>query len=451
MGKTADPATLSSSHAMRAAFVNATADSDSDNSDDEGDSEVHGGLLTRRYAEYQDKRGTYDRKAEGVAQRKPFAQYAYEHRKKIMQNMLGVPCTESCQYEGKCWMQFVPKVLLAAHERVYGYFATYQDGKYSCAVKQGFTMEQHKMLMRSWVTRTTSDPPVVVERFFVEGRGPVCAEYACAIYDMHRCWAAFISKARSGTLRDGESEEDAVIRSSLKSRNDQAQFQTVEWWLTWLRLEDQMPNEPVIVHRNLTWPSVYDQEYCPDVAWFFSSPVALSFSRWYDLRKPAIKELSVDYFGEVASASRDDVRLNAAQRLMLMSDSGQGEPMVLLTLQKRAQHSNFGSCTACDDAKKAWLTYRTSPDRVLGDAESVKRKIFQHLYDVKLERKQVEAWMQMCSQRKGWFFTLDDKCGSNFLHLPSPWGGRFTAATQGATFLRVSVRTACSFTLGNVC
>ena len=424
---------------LKAAFVSATADSDSDDegeieaddSDDEGESER--GPLMRRYEEYKDSRGTYDRRAEGVGQRKPFAQYAYEHRQKIEQNMLGVPCTERCQYEGKCWMQFLPQTLLAAHERVYGSFAAFQDGKYTCAVNQGFTMDQHKMLMRSWITHTASDPPVIVERFFVEGRGPVCAEFACAVYDMHRCWASFISKARSRTLKDGESQEDAEVRSALTSRNDQAQFQTVEWWLNWLRLEDQMPNEPVIVHRNLTWPAVYQHEYCPDVQWYFSNPVALSFSRWYDLRKPAIKELSLEWFGEVAGASADDVRLNAAQRLMLLQDSGHGEPIVLLTLQKRAKHSNFGQCTQCQNSMARWVAHRTSPDRLLGDGEAVKREIFQHLFEVKLERKQVESWMQNCAQRKGWFFTLDDKCGSSFLHLPSPSGGRFTADKQGAT------------------
>jgi len=33
----------------------------------------------------------------------------------------------------------------------------------------------------------------------------------------------------------------------------------IVWWLTWLQLEDQMPNEPTIVHREIRWENVYDK------------------------------------------------------------------------------------------------------------------------------------------------------------------------------------------------
>ena len=33
----------------------------------------------------------------------------------------------------------------------------------------------------------------------------------------------------------------------------------IVWWLTWLQLEDQMPNEPTIVHREIRWVNVYEK------------------------------------------------------------------------------------------------------------------------------------------------------------------------------------------------
>lgn len=44
--------------------------------------------------------------------------------------------------------------------------------------------------------------------------------------------------------RDGVTKDR---RSGLSTATAHA----IVWWLTWLQLEDQMPNEPTIVHREI--------------------------------------------------------------------------------------------------------------------------------------------------------------------------------------------------------
>ena len=410
-------ASSAASTSKRDAFLSLQSDSEDDQQDDDDVFTDPAGSqadwCTRRAPEeaYKDRRGSYDRKQDGVGRRKQHAQYAFEHRQKVEGNMLGAPCTEHCPYNKRCWMDFTPRVLLKAHEHVYGSPATRSDdGKYFCAVSQAFTRVQHEALMQSWVTLSTSEPPRVQERFFVEQRGPVCAAYACAAYDMSRCWNVLHAAASRGCLASVyDHSDDSIIRKALMPRDEQAQWETIQWHITWLKIEDQMPNEPVIVYRNVTWAAVYEMEYVPDMQWFGTTGVAHSLSHWNALRKPALEELSVEWFGDVASTTADDVRLNHDQRRMLVEGGGFGIPIECLTLQRRAKHSNFGSCPLCDAAKQRWIEYRRKPNRVRGDAEEIKQDIFQHLADVKTERKRAEAWHQMCAQRSDWLFEYDDK------------------------------------------
>eukprot|EP00965_Chrysotila_dentata_P110819 3662093-Pleurochrysis_carterae.AAC.3 len=68
------------------------------------------------------------------------------------------------------------------------------------------------------------------EVHLVQVYGPVCGTY---------CRKAYASGLNS------------ALRKFAAPRNDQRKFECISWWLSWLRLEDQMPNEPVIVHRKL--------------------------------------------------------------------------------------------------------------------------------------------------------------------------------------------------------
>ena len=75
-----------------------------------------------------------------------------------------------------------------------------------------------------------------------------------------------------------------------------AKEETIEWWIVWLILEDQMPNEPVIVHRIVIWDSVHELEYKPDMLWFGTTR-PLSRPRWVQLRTVALERLSIEWFG----------------------------------------------------------------------------------------------------------------------------------------------------------
>ena len=123
------------------------------------------------------------------------------------------------------------------------------------------------------------------------------------------------------------------------------------WHVMWLRLEDQVPNEPVILHRNVQLQSVHEMEYVPDIKWFGTAE-PLSLTRWYALRKPALTELSIEYFGDVQSADINDGRLSPQQIELKLSGGGFGVPVQMLKLYKRAKHSNFGQCDGCAACKQ---------------------------------------------------------------------------------------------------
>ena len=69
-------------------------------------------------------------------------------------------------------------------------------------------MRQQRQRMLSWVSHTLTDPPVVQERYMVEGTGPVCPDFARAAYDMHRVWKPMHATAVNRTLRADEDAAD---------------------------------------------------------------------------------------------------------------------------------------------------------------------------------------------------------------------------------------------------
>lgn len=176
---------------------------------------------------------------------------------------------------------------------------------------------------------------------------------------------------------------------------------TVLWWERWLEAEDQMPNEPVIQHRALVWERVYELEYVMDVQWWGITRT-LSRSRWLALRDTALQNLSMEYFGP----SPDDP----------------SKPAARLSLVARPKHSNFGSCDECTKAKVKWLKYRKAgiaERQSMGTIEEVKAEIFAHMMEVKQERKKSQQMHQDACARSGYVFQYDDKCGSDYVHLPA--------------------------------
>ena len=118
---------------------------------------------------------------------------------------------------------------------------------------------------------------------------------------------------------------EGLTESDLRdSETSVAKTETIEWWILWLTLEDQMPNEPVILHRVVVWGSVYTMEYCADMDAFMTCK-PLSQSRWTTLRVDALRILSIEWFG-------------ADQHNL---------PLQQLSLRQRASHSNFAWCIKC--------------------------------------------------------------------------------------------------------
>ena len=193
----------------------------------------------------------------------------------------------------------------------------------------------------------------------------------------------------------GEEIEDA----DLRDESHVAKEETIEWWVAWLRLEDQMPNEPVITHRVVVWDGVHELEYCADMEWFGTTR-PLSRSRWRTLRNDALVELSAEWFGV-----GDD-----------------GKPLTMLSLCQRAKHSNFSSCHQCKLDKEAWITFRTRKRTGVGatalDARAFKEALSFHIRDVRSQKMAMMRLSQECASHSKWIFGYDDACGSDNLYMP---------------------------------
>ena len=59
-----------------------------------------------------------------------------------------------------------------------------------------------------------------------------------------------------------------------------------------------------------------------------------------------------------------------------------------------------------------------------------KAELMKHVQDMKRERKVAMEFHRESVGRSDWNFQYDDKCGSHFLHLPCPRGGRKGGAWQ---------------------
>ena len=384
---------------------------------------------------HEDNRGRYDRSAAGIARRMSDAHYAFVHRQRIESNMFGVPCTDACVNAGLCGRNITQAVLLAAHERVYGTQAATLDeatGAYNISKACAQIRRARRALMLSWMVRGATAPTELVENYMVEGTGPVCAEFAQAAYDFRDwTWNTMRAAAHRGSLQvDADLEAAGCVQPQLLDTRDTSTAEmTITWWLMWLRLEDQMPNEPVIVHRDVVFLMVYDEEYVKDMAWWACT--AVSRSRWTQLRAVALSRLSVEYYGQVADCDCDDPRLSQSQHEMLVSGGGFGVPVCMLSVRRRAQHSNFASCNECADAKQEWIDFRHRKDRCSGeDAHAFKARVFAHIERVKLERQIAMEMHQFAAARSYQSFEYDDKCGSEFCFQPTP-SSRHTAATAG--------------------
>eukprot|EP00965_Chrysotila_dentata_P135301 4473740-Pleurochrysis_carterae.AAC.3 len=108
----------------------------------------------------------------------------------------------------------------------------------------------------------------------------------------------------------------------------------------------------------------------------------------------------------------------------------------------RASHSNFGQCNDCDRTKNERHEFRTSHQSYTkAEVAAVKERLFQHIYDMRKERRAAMALHRECVGRPTeWLFEYDDKCSSQYTFLPSPKGGRETALSAGRYKYRTNLQ-----------
>eukprot|EP00965_Chrysotila_dentata_P262315 6214534-Pleurochrysis_carterae.AAC.1 len=345
-------------------------------------------------------------KADGGNVRLCHEEYAWVHLQKVTRAGLGLACSDNCPFGKMCHMHFSPAILKAAHERVYGMYTTRDaNGKYDCQFKAGDTQRQWRQLILSFVSFSADGTDSKNERFLVESMGPVCEGFCRQAYGIHEItWNRYLADARAGRLSaQHELKRDTAMTKALNDFESQSKFECVQWWVMWLRLEDQMPNEPVIVHRAVVWTAVYTEEYEPDIKWWGSSP-SLSRERWTQLRNNGLSQLSLEYYGEVATATSTEGMTLEKQR-MRREGGGHGVPVRLLSLRPRAKHSNFAQCDVCANARAAWLQYRSAKDRSkFGDVNEVKARLLRHVESVRKERQVAMDLHLLAAGRDDWQF-----------------------------------------------
>lgn len=358
-----------------------------------------------------DRRGSYTRSEDkGRSRGHGYAQTAYEHKQLVDAFSIGRPCLANCAYQKKCGLNIKPINLIRAHEHSYGTQTIKEAGtdgkpdKFTCSLSFAEVQHRRRELARSAISHDALDPTRRSERFLVDGIGPVCAEYCRAAHGVPPgAWNLLLADARAGRL-DAKREWDEACRYAEGSLHDEnpetsaAKSETIEWWVIWLTLEDQMPNEPVITHRVVVWESVWELEYCADMAWF-GTTMPLSRTRWMTLRTVALEQLSVEWFG-----ADDD-----------------GKPLAMLSLLERASHSNFSSCVKCQGGKQRWINFRQRKrdEATQEDARIIKEEIYEHIRDVKAQRSAAMRLAQDCAAHRDWSYEYDDACGSDFLYMPS--------------------------------
>lgn len=275
------------------------------------------------------------------------AEQAWNHLQKVESFSIGRPCTESCAFKRQCGIFVSPAILLGAHEFSYGRNTCRErrgaDNTFTYKVEHSktITMARWRQLAASSVSIMNDGSKRRVENLTVCQHGPVCQEYWAAAYGIPRGTANILmAEARSGRL-SMEDADRCVARELSKATHGEddsmAAEVTIEWWEVWLSMEDQMPNEAAIQHRTVVWQAVYDVEYVLDMQWWGVCR-ALSRSRWLELRKVALVNLSIQFFGHVEGSPQ--------------------VPNAMLSLVQRPSHSNFGMCTKCREMKDAWSRYR---------------------------------------------------------------------------------------------
>ena len=133
-------------------------------------------------AKMHDGRGSYERSA-SKGKGKGYAQQAYEHKTLTDSFTIGKPCLQNCEFGQKCGLHITGANLQRAHMRAFGTATTkvaVTDGTadtYTCGLSFAEVQERRRTLVLASISYDAADPTRRVERFTVDGVGPVCAEY----------------------------------------------------------------------------------------------------------------------------------------------------------------------------------------------------------------------------------------------------------------------------------
>eukprot|EP00965_Chrysotila_dentata_P258554 6213261-Pleurochrysis_carterae.AAC.1 len=332
-----------------------------------------------------DGRGKYSR--ESARKKETHKRRAYRHYDAVTGGTFGVPCLSSCPFERKCARNMTMTNLIRAHEHVFGTRTTAKplnDGSvvYDCENSTKKCMKVWRALAKAAITKSADNPKQRVENFTVDDIGPVCAAYWAAAYGISKGTANYIlRKARNFTAHADDEWAEAGDLGDVGFDDDEpepvAKEETIAWWVMWLELEDQMPNEPVIVHRRVVWESAYKQEYLADMEYWGVKMEPVSRSRWIELRKHGLARLSAEYYG--------------------VEEDGK-TPKCMLTLKERANHSNFGKCDECADIGLKWAEFRANAKRyTTSEVIEMKRELFKHLHVMRAERRAAMALQRHCA------------------------------------------------------
>ena len=357
------------------------------------------------------RQGSYDRQQEGVGVRLSSLAQARRHRSRIQETALAGACTAKCAVKQACPNLLTRNDLLRCHEISYG--VEVQQGRAKTLVlsvddsKRSHAWRQLFLSFCTW----HADEKKPAFAYTVAGHA-VCGSFARAAYGIpESTWLKLTALANKGRAHleraEGMAEFQSLARAELQQTSTN---EAVQWWRQQLRMWEPMPNESCIKHPRLVWELLHKDVYAPEIGLWWTCPALTAANgkapgSWFAARKKALTELSIEDFG-----------LQPSEECRASPDP---QPRTMYTLLERPNHSNFAQCKKCGQNERE-MTQAVANRAQRGVRAAIMQQQIWHIAKVNAERAAISEWANDAVRSSSIVFTVDDKCGSHWLHLPMP-------------------------------
>lgn len=189
-----------------------------------------------------DRRGKYNRAAEGVKKRLPLAQQAWDHRQAILMFNGQTTCSRTCPHGGRCFRSLSANDLLACHDESFGTSVYWDEQSDTPRLRNQSTAQTQK----AWINRMAftfawdADGCLTLSYICMnKSVCDVCMRLACGIPES--TWDTNNMKiGRSGTRAFEVHEASIDFAASVReddrkdTRHGTSHSNALVWWVDWL-------------------------------------------------------------------------------------------------------------------------------------------------------------------------------------------------------------------------